>query len=470
MDWRDELIESQKQIIESLKQTIEELRQENARLKERIAELERQLGLNSQNSSKPPSSDGLKKAPRIQSLREKSGKKVGGQPGHEGFTLNQVENPDIIKQHKATECPCCKRDLATVPVDHIIKRQVFDIPEIKPVITEHQFEVKYCPGCNQKVEAPNASGIKASVQYGTNAKAAVTYMNVQNLVPIERTADTMKDFFKLKISSGTVESIIQTCAIEVEQAVKSIEAFLKKAKVRGSDETGLIINRKINWVHTLSNEQFTHYRLSEKRGDISIVSSGVLTHDHFVSYYSKLDGIQHSLCNAHHLRELKAVVEFDKELWAKSMIRLLVLGCEKVKQDSQNITDEWLNRYKKLYDEIIAMGLLFHEKLEPLGKPKRGKVKRRTGHNLLLRLKDFKEDTLRFLHDHEVPFTNNLSEQSLRMVKVKQKVSGGFRTFDGAKDFLTVRSYTASAQKNGVNVFDALSKAFQHNPCDFAPS
>lgn len=245
---------------------------------------------------------------------------------------------------------------------------------------------------------------------------------------------------------------------------------MKKARVRGSDETGLIINGKINWVHTLSNKQFTHYRLSEKRGDISIVSLGVLTHDHFKSYYSKLDGVQHSLCNAHHLRELKAVVEIDKELWAKSMIRLLVLGCEKVKYDSQNITEEWLNRYRKLYDEIIAMGLLFHEKLGPLGKPKRGKVKRRHGHNLLLRLKNYAEDTLRFLYDHDVPFTNNASEQSLRMVKVKQKVSGGFRTFDGAKDFLTVRSYTATAQKNNVNVFDALSKAFQRNPVDFAPS
>ena len=154
-------------------------------------------------------------------------------------------------------------------------------------------------------------------------------MNAQNLVPIERTADAMQDFFRLKISSGTVENIIKHALLEVEQAVKNIEAFLKKAKVRGSDETGLIINRKINWVHTLSNEQFTHYRLSEKRGDISIVSSGVLTHDHFVSYYSKLDGIQHSLCNAHHLRELKAVVEIDKEPWAKSMIRLLVLGMRK---------------------------------------------------------------------------------------------------------------------------------------------
>jgi transposase len=204
VDWRDEEIKRLKLELAKRDEIIKNLL-------ERIAELERRLGLNSSNSSKPPSSDGFQKPQsRVKSLREQSGKKVGGQPGHKGFTLNQVENPDIIKQHKVTECPCCKRDLSIEPVDHIIKRQVFDIPEIKSITTEHQIEVKYCPGCNQKVEAPNASGIKASVQYGTNAKAAVTYMNVQNLVPIERTADTMKDFFKLKISSGTVESIIQT--------------------------------------------------------------------------------------------------------------------------------------------------------------------------------------------------------------------------------------------------------------------
>jgi transposase len=190
-----------------------------------------------------------------------------------------------------------------------------------------------------------------------------------------------------------------------------------------------------------------NYRVSEKRGDVSIISSGVVTHDHFVSYYSKLDGVQHSLCNAHHLRELKAVVEIDKEPWAKSMIRLLLFGHVKVQQDPQNITDDWLSRFRKIYDNIIASGLLLHENLGLLSKPKRGRVKRRPGHNLLLRLKNRSDDTLRFLYNLDVPFTNNAAEQSLRMIKVKQKVSGCFRTTDGAKDFLTVRSYTATAKK-----------------------
>ena len=461
MDSRDEEIKS-------LRLIIEELRRENALLKERIAELERRLGLNSSNSSKPPSSDGFQKPPsRVQSLREKSGKKVGGQPGHEGFTLNQVENPDVIKQHKITHCPCCKRDLSDVPVSSIIKKQVVDIPEIKAVVTEHQFEIKRCPGCHKKIEAPKDHFVTAPVQYGNNAKTIAAYLNAQNLIPVDRVSDVMQDVFGLKMSASTVENITKTCSLSVDQVVKNIEDFLKKAKVRGSDETGLMINGKINWAHTLSNNKFTHYRVSEKRGDISIISSGVVTHDHFVSYYSKLDGVQHSLCNAHHLRELKAVVEIDKEPWAKSMIRLLLFGHAKVQQDPQNITDDWLSRFRKLYDKIIASGLLFHENLGLLSKPKRGQVKRRPGHNLLLRLKNRSNDTLRFLYNLDVPFTNNAAEQSLRMIKVKQKVSGCFRTTDGAKDFLTVRSYTATAKKNDINVFDALEKAFQGNPFNF---
>lgn len=457
MDWKDELIESQKQIIE-------ELRQEIVRLKERIAELERQLGLNSQNSSKPPSSDGLKKVSRVQSLRKTSGKRVGGQPGHAGFTLKQVESPDSIEKHTVTLCPCCKTDLINVPVSSLIKKQVFDIPKIKPIVTEHQFEIKYCPGCNKKIEAPKDQFVTAPVQYGNNSKTISAYLNIQNLIPIERVAITMQDIFGLKISTATIEGITKLCSNNVKQSVESIEKNLKIAKVKGSDESGLAINGKINWVHSLSNDKFVHYRLSEKRGDILTDLSGTVTHDHFVSYYSKLNNVEHSLCNAHHLRELKALIEMDKELWAKSMTRLLLLGWAKKNQDPQNITDDWLARFRKLYAKIVAMGISFHAVLEPLKKSSRGKIKRRPGHNLLLRLNNRADDTLR----PNVPFTNNSTEQSLRMVKVKQKISGCFRTFCGAKHFLRVRSYTATAQKQEVEIIDALRNAFTGSPLKFS--
>jgi len=455
--------------VDSKDEIIEELRRENAKLKERIAELERQIGLNSQNSSKPPSSDGFKKPPaRVQSLREKSGKKVGGQPGHEGRTLQQVNSPDQVKQQRVMICPHCKTDLSNVPVSDVIKRQVFDIPPIKPVVTEHQLEVKFCPCCNRRVEAPKDPSVNAPVQYGNNAKTIATYLNIQNLTPTDRVAETIQDVFHLSMSPATVEKFTHSCSDIVTPVVEKIESNLKAADVKGSDESGLVIAGKLHWVHTLSNNKFVHYRASEKRGDVPTDLSGTVVHDHFASYYSKLKGVQHSLCNAHHLRELKAVVELDKESWARHMVRLLKLGHAKVHRDPQNITAHWLTKYRALYDKIVTAGIRFHESLEPPRQSNRGRIKRRPGHNLLLRLKDRAADTLRFLYDRNVPFTNNTAEQSLRMIKVKQKVSGCFRTSDGAKQFLNVRSYTATAQKNGVNVFDALTKAFCHEPFDFS--
>lgn len=485
MDGRDNSSQSPYQIIEELRIVlpanvglIEKLqaifvRQDKLikELSERTAELERRLGLNSTNSSKPPSSDGFKKPPRVQSLREKSGRKPGGQFGHKGATLMQVEAPDLIEQHKITCCPECKMDLKNVPVASISKRQVFEVPEIKRVVTEHQFEVKFCPGCHKKVEFPKDDFAKAPAQYGNRAMSIMSYLNAHHLVPEERVTQVMQDVFQLPISVATVESSMRTCSKNVESVVEKIEEKLKKAPVKCTDETSVRIDKKINWVHTLSNENFTHYRVSEKRGDIAKELTGVVTHDHFAPYYAQLgEDVEHSLCNAHHLRELKAVSEIDKEPWARRMIRLLLFGYSTTQQNPQSITSEWLVRYKKLYFKIICEGLEYHDKLGPLKKPARGRIKRRTGHNLLLRLKDCSDDTLRFLFDPNVPFTNNNAEQALRMVKVKQKTSGCFRTRDGAESFLNVRSYTSTAQKQGVNVFDAINSAFKKSPIDFAPT
>lgn len=472
MDRRDKEFESLRIIIEELRCENEKIRCENAKLKERIVELERQLGLNSKNSSKPPSSDGLKKPTRIQSLREKSGKKPGGQLGHKGFTLKQVENLDFVEQHKILVCPECKTDLTHIPVSNVIKRQVFDIPKIiKPIVTEHQFEVKHCPGCYKKIEATKNQFIATPVQYGDEVKTAVAYFNIQNLIPVDRVANIIRDIFGLNMSVATVENITQSCSNLVKQTVKKVEDCVKKSTVKGADESSIRINGKNSWLHTLCNNQLVHYRISEKRGDIPKDLSGVVVHDHFAPYYSQLgDDLDHSLCNAHHLRELKAVVEIDKEPWARNMIRLLLLGHSETQQKHKNITDIWIKRFRKIYDKIVADGLLFHEKLGPLRKLNRGRIKRRPGHNLLLRLKTRADDTLRFLSSKDVPFTNNLAEQSLRMIKVKQKVSGCFRTFDGAKKFLSVRSYVATAQKNGFKPVDALRYAFQNKPLDFDTS
>lgn len=464
MDWRDEKIKELEQIIAVRDATI-------AKLIERIVELERRLGLNSNNSGKPPSSDGLKKPVRIQSLREKSGKKCGGQLGHQGSTLEQVGNPDSIEHYQTTHCPRCNTDLTNTPVIDVCKKQVFDIPEIvKPIVTEHQFEVKCCPCCRKRVKTQKSEAFKAPVQYGTRAKAVVSYLNIHNLIPVNRVVQIMKSVFGTPISEATVENTIKECAANVEPIVEQIKKRLKMATVKGVDESGFRIDGKTLWAHTLSNDNFTHYRASEKRGDIPIDLEGIVVHDHFVSYYAKMEKAQHALCNAHHLRELKAVEEIDKEPWARDMARLLLFGHNFVQQKPQDITPEWLARYERIYVQIICKGIAFHEKLGVFKKPPRGKNKRRPGHNLLLRLQGRADDVLRFLHDQNVPFTNNQSEQALRMIKVKQKVSGGFRTKDGATNFFTVRSYTATAQKQGYDVLGALFQAIRATPINQVPT
>lgn len=475
---------SLRQIIEEQALIIEVLRAENAylraelakrdetiaRLNERIAELERRLGLDSNNSSKPPSSDGLKKQPsRTQSLREKSGKKSGGQPGHEGTTLRQVEKPDKIHQHKTACCPNCACNLSEVSITGVCKRQVFDVPLIqKPIVTEHQFEIKQCPHCQKKVMAKIDGIAETPVQYGPNVKALITYLHVYNLVPIDRITQIIDDCYGIQMSESTVIAIIESCATNVGPVVEQIEEELKTAHVRGSDESGLRVSGKTGWLHALCNERLVHYRFSEKRGDVpEDLAGGVLVHDHFISYYAKLDDkVSHALCNAHHLRELKAVAEIDKEPWAKNMMRLLRLGCCVATNKDKEITDEWRERFIRLYNQIIFAGLDYHAKLEPLKRSGRGRIKHRPGHNLLLRLHNRANDVLRFLYDSEVPFTNNLSEQSLRMIKVKQKISGCFRTINGVHKFLVIRSYIATAKKQGRKIIDLLVSAFSGPPID----
>ena len=457
--------EKQRETLTQSDKRNEKLREALAQSNKRITELERRLGLNSSNSGKPPSSDGLRKPPpRTQSLRKKSGKKPGGQPGHKGTTLKQVENPDVVEYHKINCCPECQTDLTEVAISGVCKRQVIDIPKVEKQVTEYQFEVKRCPKCCRDIKSEKSNAIKAPVQYGTNAKATALYIHSFHLTPIDRSSQIMDELFGVSMSVSTIENISKTCAKNLNPIVERIEKHLKSSSSKGVDESGIRINGKNHWTHTLSNDSMTHYRLSEKRGDIPTDVKGCVSHDHFSPYYSKMgDEVKHALCNVHHLRELKAIAEIDGELWARNMSRLLLTGCH-AKQNFQNIPVEWIAKFLKLYDLIISKGLDYHEKLGVLKKPKRGRVKRRHGHNLLLRLKKRSEDVLRFLHDPDAPFSNNISEQALRMVKVKQKISGCFRTFEGAKNFLTIRSYIATAQKQGFSVFDALTAAFQEAP------
>ena len=447
-----------------LQALIEGLRNEIAALKQEVADLRRQLGKNSDNSSKPPSSDGLGKKPRIAgSLRGSSDKKSGGQAGHKGDTLRRTETPDIIRTHTAATCAHCRARLTTKMATGVEKRQVFDMPVPRLEVSEHRAQNYTCAHCHGTTKAAFPEDVTSHVQYGARIKAAAIYLNAQQLIPEDRVAEVMNDLFGAKgLCSASVVAWGTAKAEALKPFVDYISKLLDTAPVRHLDETGFRIGGKTQWLHVLSTPLLTHYRACEKRGSIpQTLQGGVIVHDHFKPYYT-LAGLRHALCNAHHLRELKALIEIEKEPWALKMFRLLLKACNAVATAKASGAVALVERIKRrilsLYDAIVMRGWLFHEQLPPLVKTlePRGKRARRPGFNLLFRLRDFKKDILRFLEDFAVPFTNNQAEQDIRMMKVKMKISGGFRTKAGADTFATLRSGLSTARKQGWNILSSL--------------
>lgn len=423
-----------------------------AKLLARIEELERRLGLNSQNSSKPPSSDGLKK-PVPQSLREKSGKPSGGQKGHKGGTLKQVEQPDEVITHEVKRCPRCAADLEPGAVIGLRKRQVFDIPTPRVQVTQHQAQIKRCFCCAMDVMAAFPANVAAPVQYGPRVKALSVYLHQQQMIPEDRLATLFEDMFALPISATSIANNSVAFAGQVTPLTELVLDHLRQAPVKNLDESGVRVAAKLHWVHVVSNTEWTYYRIAEKRGALPHELTGIVVHDHFKPYYT-LKNVTHALCGAHHLRELKGLEEIEKEPWAKSMSRLLKLACHRV--NSGQVSAHRAARIERLYEHIVNQGIAFHEAQTPLARGLRGRQKRRAGHNLAIRLRDYKEDALRFLSHANVPFTNNQAEQDIRMIKVKQKISGGFRTLSGAQIFATTRTFFSSMRKQGVNLFQAI--------------
>ena len=454
------MIKEQNPQIIALEKENQALKKQIQGLQDKIAELEKRLGLNSQNSSKPPSSEGLKKPPRTRSLRKKTGQKSGGQLGHQGFTLSPVLDPDkTIKYQPPICCDKCGCDVQSEQVIGVIKRQVFDIPKPKMEVSEHQVLVKQCPHCQEKIAGKFPPEVKAPVSYGERIKSVSTYLNNQHFIPEERLSELLSDLFDCTMTGKTIANINKSMATAMMPIVESIKEKIESAAVKNVDETGVRINGKNHWLHVVSNQTATWYRCSEKRKDNEPLSKlkGTIIHDHWKCYY-QLKMVEHSLCNAHHLRELKAVSEIDQESWALSMEKLLTLA-NKYKHSYQGLVSpqKIRERLRVLYDSIISRGLDYHHSLPPLSQTNnRGRKKRRVGHNLLIRLKDYQEDVLKFLEKAEVPFTNNQAERDLRMMKCKQKISGGFRTMEGANNFAIIRSVISTARKQGRNILESL--------------
>jgi len=441
-----------------------------AQLQSHIAELERRLGLNSGNSGKPPSSDGLKKTPRrTMSVRQSSGKKSGGQPGHPGETLRQVAEPDVTVDHYPNQCEGCGSPLSQETATGYQARQVFDLPEPQPLeVTEHRAHSCRCAQCGTSTRAAFPEGVTAPVQYGARIGAFVVYLLQYQLIPEDRLVELMADLFGIKLAAATIARMSTLCAQRFQGFVMVICQAVKTAAVKHLDETGFRIGKATQWLHVAVTQWLTFYRVSPKRGSLLEGLTGICVHDHWKPYYT-LKGVIHALCNAHHLRELKALVEFDKERWAMRMQRLLRRACHATnlaRARDEALPPSLVERFQRRYDAIVADGLAFHEAQPPLpakttaSGTRRGRQKRRTGHNLLLRLQTRRDDVLRFLTDPRVPFTNNLAEQAARMMKLRQKISGGFRSEQGASDFAVIRSLIATAKKQGWTVLETLT----HSP------
>jgi transposase len=442
---------------------------ETAALRGRIAELERQAGLNSTNSSKPPSSDGLKKpqpkARRVSSLRKPSGKKTGGQPGHPGETLRRTETPNIITDHYPDACAKCSAPLTAATATGYVARQVFDLPMPQPLIcTEHRAHDCHCTDCGAKTHARFPKDVAAPVQYGKRIAAFVVYLAYFQFVPEQRLAELMAALFGVRLTTATIARMGRDCAGRFGGFVGLVRSHVAAATLKHMDETGFRICVRLQWLHIASTQLLTHYRVSEKRGSLLDDVVGIVVHDHWKPYF-KLSGVLHALCNAHHLRELNALVEIEKEEWAFKMQRLLRRACHATnlaRERNRPLTPRVVARFKRNYDAIVAEGITFHEEQPPLVSAaaqarRRGRAPRRTGHNLLVRLRDRKEAVLRFLTDLSVPFTNNLGERDARMMKLRQKISGCFRSMRGAQDFAVIRSLLSTARKQGWDLLETLN-------------
>jgi len=473
MGTREELLILARQNPEAIVDIVLALQDQVRVLTARIEQLEQQLSKNSRNSSKPPSSDGLAK-PKPKSLRKGNGKKSGGQKGHIGHTLTRVENPDHITVLPVTTCSCCADLSQIAPIGYDV-RQVFELPKPKLDVFELQGEIKICPDCGLHVKAAFPDSVNAPVQYGERFRALLVYLHYQQLVPVNRINQMMQDIYNAPVSEATILNASKRCYENLEPFEQAVKELLCNSPVLHVDESGVRTAGTLHWLHVASTSFLTFYGVHEKRGgeamdEFNIIPqfNGRLIHDFWKSYLTY--ECEHGLCNAHLLRELTFLFEQQNHGWAKKMFDFLLEAEKFAKEQNTQLTPEQKEPWIKQYRNILAQGW----KANPLGPPpekkKRGRPKKTKCQNLLNRLGDYESSVLAFFHDATVPFTNNLAEQDIRMIKIRLKISGCFRTLQGAMQFARIRSYISTARKQTLNILDAIINAvvglpFTHSLC-----
>ena len=462
----DAAIDQVKQLLETEKNLSPVLKSALEIMLVLVSVLLNRVTLNSKNSSKPPSSD----PNRLKPTRKKSGKKPGGQKGHVGTTLKQIKAPDEIEVIDV--------DRRTLPKGHAYKevgfekRQVFDL-YVSSVVTEYQAQILEDEN-GQGFVATFPEGVTQAVQYGNRLKAHAVYMSQYQLLPYKRIEEYFTEQLQIPISQGSIFNFNKEAKAQLTEFEEVTKNKLASAQRMNVDETHINIKGDRHWLHCASNDVWTYYFPHKKRGceamdEMNIIPrfTGILCHDHWKPYYTYEDCL-HSLCNAHHLRELTRAHEQDDQQWAQKMKTLLEAFNVAVNESGglldQRTADDHRKQYRVLLEEA---DIECPPPDESQPNRKRGRLKRSKSRNLLERLRDYEDDVLRFMGNIDAPFTNNQGERDIRMTKVQQKISGCFRSREGAEIFCRVRGYLSTCRKNGVSSSCAMEMLFEKKLPDF---
>ena len=452
---------------------VENLVARSRALEARVEALENQKSKDSQNSSKPPSGDGLGK--RTKSLRTKSGRQSGGQDDHPGSTLEWREEVDQVVTHGVVNCSGCGASLEAVEVLNLNCRQVHDLPPLQLVVAEHQSQEKCCPECGVLNQGRFPADVNSVVQYGSEMKGLMVYLMEGQLLPSKRVCQLLGEVLGCEISEATLYNARLRCYEQLEAVEVHINSGVQAASVVHFDETGLRVKGQLMWLHVACSAWLTTYFIHPKRGQVAMDAmdilpsfTGVSVHDGLASY-AKYDST-HALCNAHHLRELRFIVERYQQDWAQQMMTLLlnIKTQVEIAKDTGQTTLTLRQRadFEHRYQRLIAAGLKANPPpaLNPEQPKQRGRFKQSPPKNLLDRLNRHQSAVLAFMNDFQVPFDNNQAERDLRMMKLKQKISGTFRSSEGAESFCRIRGYLSTLRKQGIQVLDALRLVFMETP------